>query len=122
MSEQRVFLCEFRELQDGTSRGFSIDTPVGPQDIFVVRRNEQLFAYRNSCPHTGGPIDWVPDQFLSLDGSMIQCATHDARFRIEDGVCVAGPCVGRRLSPVTVLLADGVVHAVFSIQPRARDS
>ena len=122
MSEQRVFLCQLRELRDGASRGFSIDTPVGPQDVFVVRRKNRLFAYLNSCPHTGGPLDWVPDQFLTLDGSMIQCATHDARFRIEDGVCVAGPCVGRRLSPLMVLLADGAVHVVLAVHPQARGS
>jgi len=119
MTEARVFLCPLRELQDGTSRGFSVDTPVGLQDIFVVRKNDRLFAYRNSCPHTGGPLDWVPDQFLSLDGTLIQCATHDARFRIEDGVCIAGPCAGDRLSEVRVVLMDGAVYAEFDLQPQA---
>jgi len=121
MTEPRVFLCLFQELQDGASRGFSVETAIGQQDIFVVRRNDGLFAYRNSCPHTGGPLDWLPDQFLSLDGSVIQCATHDARFRIEDGVCIAGPCAGRRLSAVGVVLVDGAVYAEFPLQQQAGD-
>jgi nitrite reductase/ring-hydroxylating ferredoxin subunit len=110
-----------QELPDGVSRGFAVETAAGVQDIFVVHKNARVVAYRNSCPHTGGPLDWVPDQFLSLDGSLIQCATHDARFRIEDGVCVAGPCVGRQLSLVTTVVVKGVVYADFAVQGRAYD-
>lgn len=55
-------------------------------------RDGELFAYRNSCPHTGSPLDWVEHQFLDLDGALIQCATHDARFLIDTRECVFGPC------------------------------
>ena len=102
-------LCSLEDLPEGCSRGFSVKTCSGCEDIFLVHKNSRLFAYRNSCPHTGGPLDWVPDQFLNLDGDLIQCATHDALFCIEDGICIAGPCVGRALSPVSVEIRnDGI--------------
>ncbi|MEE8263379.1 MAG: Rieske (2Fe-2S) protein, partial [Gammaproteobacteria bacterium] len=41
---------------------------------------------------------WVPDQFLDETGNLLQCATHGALFRIEDGFCVAGPCTGASLT------------------------
>lgn len=119
MTDCRVFLCALQELENGASRGFTVETPAGVEDIFVVRRNTRVVAYRNSCPHTGGPLDWVPDQFLSLDGSQIQCATHDARFRIEDGVCIVGPCAGKRLSAVITVVAEGAVYAEFPVQDGA---
>ena len=119
MTEFRVFLCALQELPKRASRGFMVETPAGVQDIFVVHKNAQIVAYRNSCPHTGGPLDWVPDQFLSLDGRQIQCATHDARFRIEDGVCIAGPCAGERLSPVRLVVLNGAIYASFSDQGQA---
>jgi len=98
-----------KDLPEGSSRGFSVNTPSGCEDVFLVHINSRLFAYRNSCPHTGGPLDWVPDQFLNLDGDLIQCATHDALFRIEDGTCIAGPCAGKALSPVPVQIRnDGI--------------
>jgi nitrite reductase/ring-hydroxylating ferredoxin subunit len=75
----------------------------------------RVVAYRNSCPHTGGPLDWVPDQFLNLDGDLIQCATHDALFRIEDGVCVKGPCVGRSLTAVPVVIEAQQVSVVLDV-------
>lgn len=78
-------------------------------DILVVRQGQRVYGYRNSCPHIGGPLDWVADQFLDLHREYIQCATHAALFRITDGVCVAGPCTGDHLVPVPPAVKDGVV-------------
>ncbi len=105
-------LCRFDELADPDSRGFALQTAAGPQDIFIVRRGAEAFAYVNHCPHTGSPLDWLPDQFLSLDRRLIQCALHAALFRIEDGRCVAGPCAGQALTSVPVALEEGwiLVH------------
>lgn len=104
-----IDLCALTDLDLPGSRGFSIDAMQGSVEVFVVRSGNTVFAYRNSCPHTGGPLDWVPDQFLSIDSDMIQCATHDALFGIEDGVCIKGPCAGQALIPVTVEIIAGRV-------------
>jgi nitrite reductase/ring-hydroxylating ferredoxin subunit len=40
------------------------------------------------------------------------CSTHGALFRVEDGVCLAGPCQGDRLEPYPIVVRDGVVHAL----------
>lgn len=112
MTRRLIELCSLSELPSGGSRGFSLDTPTLRDDIFLVRAQASVYAYRNSCPHTGGPLDWVPDRFLNLDGDLIQCATHDALFRIEDGMCVKGPCAGRSLSAVPVEVSAGTVSVV----------
>lgn len=104
-------LCDVCVLPEGASRGFNISTPTGDEAVFLVHRHGRIVAYRNSCPHTGAPLDWVPDRFLNLDGDLIQCANHDALFRIEDGLCIAGPCNGKRLSRIEILVDDGVVYA-----------
>lgn len=102
-------LCRLHDLADPGSQGFTLQTPEGLKDIFVVRRGEAVYAYVNHCPHTGSPLDWQPDQFLNLDRTLIQCATHLALFRIADGYCVDGPCAGQALTPVVVTLEDGWV-------------
>lgn len=109
--DRRRQLCRIDELPDPGSRGFTLRTEAGLQDIFLVRRGDQVRAYVNRCPHTGSPLDWRPDQFLSLDGSMIQCATHLALFRIDDGYCLAGPCAGQALTPAPIEVVDGRVLA-----------
>lgn len=113
MARHVINLCRLADIPAGSSRGFSLSTASVREDIFLVRTREGVFGYLNSCPHTGGPLDWVPDRFLNLDGSLIQCATHDALFRIEDGLCVKGPCAGRSLSAVAVEVAGEQVTVVF---------
>ena len=104
-----VGLCRLDELQDPCGKGFSVVAGGEVVDILVVRRGNRVYGYLNSCPHTGGPLDWVPDQFLDLNHQYIQCATHAALFRIMDGVCVYGPCSGAYLVPVSVQLVNGAV-------------
>lgn len=105
-------LCRLDQLADPGARGFSVPSRQGTRDIFVVRKGTRVFAYLNSCPHTGSPLDWVPDQFLDLENAHIQCATHDARFAIDSGRCVSGPCVGDGLSTVTVRVEHGCIRLV----------
>ncbi len=102
-------LCRLEDLADPGARGFALRTARGVIDIFLVRRAGTIFAFENHCPHTGSPLDWMPDQFLNLDRTLIQCATHAALFRIDDGFCVSGPCAGQALTPFAVTLADGWV-------------
>ena len=81
-----------------------------PLRLFVVRKDGILAAYRNCCPHTGAPLEWLPDQFLDLDNSFIQCAIHGALFRPEDGYCLRGPCVGQSLEPLALEVVDGRIR------------
>jgi nitrite reductase/ring-hydroxylating ferredoxin subunit len=109
VTHSRIVICRLDELEDPDSRGMTVTHGGKPCDILVVRQGEQVFGYLNSCPHTGGPLDWVPDQFLNLDREYIQCATHAALFQLHDGECIAGPCIGERLTTVPVLVEAGAV-------------
>lgn len=91
-------LCAPDELAEGQSRGFG----VAGEKLFAVRKDGQLYAYRNRCPHRGIPLEWLPDQFLDHSASLIQCATHGALFLIESGECVAGPCAGQALQELAI--------------------
>ena len=77
----------------------------------AIRRGETVEAYVNSCPHTGAPLDWREGRFLNADGTHILCANHGALFRIDDGVCVSGPCAGRVLQKIAVAVNQGSVCA-----------
>jgi nitrite reductase/ring-hydroxylating ferredoxin subunit len=102
-------ICRLDELPDPGSRGFELPTPDGPVECLLVRHGGRVFAYRNRCPHTGAPLDWLPGQFLDLTGELIQCALHGALFLPETGECVHGPCLGAHLVPVPVILNEGSV-------------
>jgi nitrite reductase/ring-hydroxylating ferredoxin subunit len=101
-------LCRLDELPDGGAKGFG-PAAGGFTGLFAVRRGEMVAVYVNSCPHIGVPLDWMPDRFLTSDGSRIICATHGAEFEIPSGRCVRGPCLGDRLEAVMIQIKDGMI-------------
>ena len=109
----RRVLCRLDEIPDPGSRGFDFREGDALHSVFVVRTGDTVRAYENACPHTGGPLDWVPDQFLTREKDMILCATHGALFRIEDGHCLSGPCVGEDLTPLPVFIEGDAVAVEF---------
>ena len=105
----RKRLCQLSELPDPGSRGFVLEGDNETLELFLVRTGQAVHGYRNSCPHTGGPLDWLPDQFLNIDNEFIQCATHAALFQIETGYCVSGPCAGERLIALKIVIENETI-------------
>jgi nitrite reductase/ring-hydroxylating ferredoxin subunit len=104
-------LCDLDALADPGTLGFEIPGGEGelPLSLFVVRKDGQVYGYRNSCPHTGAPLEWMPNQFLDRDSSFIECALHGALFDIAEGRCLRGPCVGDSLQRMAISVRDGAV-------------
>ena len=102
----RRILCRLADISDGGSKGFEICEGPTAFEFFIARKGARIYAYENSCPHTGGPLDWTPDRFIDGDSGHILCATHGALFRVETGECLAGPCVGDWLRALRVSI-DG---------------
>jgi len=96
-------LCHISDIDELASKEFSLKTETGTLDLFVIRKDGQFFAYKNSCPHTGASLNWQQDQFLDLDKALIQCSIHNALFEIDSGYCVAGPCSGSTLEELNTL-------------------
>ena len=105
-------LFRLDDVVDGDSAGFTVELNGLRRRLAVVRKGEQVFVYINRCPHVGAPLDWQPGRFLTHDKDLIQCTAHGALFRIEDGECVFGPCTGRYLEDVPVVVQDGQVFAL----------
>ena len=91
----------------GKAEEFTVDTAKGLMELFVINDNGQFHAYKNQCPHTGVNLNWMPNQFLDIDNTFIQCSTHGALFHIHDGYCVRGPCAGASLTALPLKIEDG---------------
>jgi nitrite reductase/ring-hydroxylating ferredoxin subunit len=117
-------VCRLSELGAGEARAFTIGGGDWPLRGFVVRIGESVCGYVNRCPHAGHPLDLLPGRFLTADGLLIVCGSHGALFEKSSGQCLAGPCVGRSLTPVPleitngcVLLADGIDVKILGAAP-----
>ena len=80
--------------------------------MLVYRDGDTAYAYINSCPHAGVPLEWNADQFMSADGLLLQCGTHGAQFEPLTGHCVHGPCKGAHLHKIDIKLMDDMVWQV----------
>lgn len=105
-----MLVCNVSDLADGQAKGFTPDGERENNGVFVVQRDGQIYGYYNRCPHTGINLNWMPDQFLDLDGRFIQCSVHGALFRVEDGMCVWGPCLNQALEPAPIEIHAGQVY------------
>ena len=103
-------LCKTSDIEDPGSKGFDIKINRKIQSIFVIHKDGEFFAYYNQCPHTGASLEWQEDQFLDLDKTLIQCATHDALFIINSGKCIAGPCTGDKLQAIPLSIDGDEIH------------
>jgi nitrite reductase/ring-hydroxylating ferredoxin subunit len=105
-----VALCLLADLPDGEGREVVLGNAPEPLRIVVVRRGAQAWAYRNCCPHNYIALNDQPDRFTTFDHEWLICSAHGAVFRYEDGFCEDGPCRGRSLESVPVVVVDGVVR------------
>ena len=110
-----VFRAALAALADGEAKGFEWEGGGYGRCGFLVRRGGEVFAYHDRCPHAGNRLEWKPDAFLTKDRSLIMCSVHGANFRIRDGHCVAGPCLGKALERLTVAIEGDEV--VVSLRP-----
>ena len=104
-------LCALADLADPGAKGFEFRDGDALFNAFVVRKGEGVFGYIDRCPHAGWPLALEPDRYLTRQGDLILCAGHGALFRLEDGVCIGGPCGGKRLSHLAGDVEDGMVRA-----------
>ena len=104
-----VVLCRLDALEDPGTMGFRYREGDQVFAGFVVRQGEVVRGYVDSCPHIGWPLAFLGDRYLTREKDLILCSGHGALFRLDDGVCVAGPCYGDRLEDWPVRIVDGTV-------------
>lgn len=75
--------------------------------IVLLDEGNQARAYLNQCRHLPIPLDSGSRQFFAF--GELQCATHGARYRLRDGLCVSGPCRGASLFALPVEITSGLV-------------
>ena len=110
MGSKRYKLFSYDELPDPGSKGITIIINDVELSLLAVKKDSQIFLYRNSCPHTLGPLDWLPDNFLDEDKKYIMCANHGALFQINDGRCIYGPCKEQSLLALPFVIENNDIY------------
>lgn len=94
--------------EDGTVV-FTARDEDGTDEVVLTRREGEVMAYRNTCPH------WTDVRLDSGDGALVRngelvCTRHGATFERDSGYCNFGPPEGAVLDAVEVTVRDDAVY------------
>jgi nitrite reductase/ring-hydroxylating ferredoxin subunit len=104
-------------LARGESRVFEFERDGQTLAGFLLRHEAGLVAYLNRCPHWGVDLDLGDERFYAPDVDRIYCKNHGALFRVPDGSCDHGPCLGQALWPFAVEEAGDDVWVSWVTEP-----
>jgi len=79
-----VTVCKTSDIAPGAVRVFA----VGDHDVAVANADGQFYAFADVCTHDGGPLAQG-----DLEGCIIACPRHGARFDIVTGRALSLPAV-----------------------------
>ena len=65
--------------------------------VIVFRKENQVYAWLNSCPHEGRQLCNNPDYLFDRSTDLLECMHHQASFHPVTGKCEMGPCDGEKL-------------------------
>jgi len=84
--------------------------PFEDEGILLRLPDESVQAFKNECRHLPVRLDdREPSELWDPTRRYLVCSSHGARYRPEDGLCVAGPCEGSHLKKLPVIVRDGEV-------------
>jgi nitrite reductase/ring-hydroxylating ferredoxin subunit len=110
---RRKLVAKVGELAHGATKKFKIRRGEFDTEAMLVNYQGTLFAYLNRCPHVGISLDWVDNQFFTVDRRYLMCANHGAVFEPPTGECVWGPCVGAGLQKLDLEIEGEKIFACF---------
>ena len=77
---KRKLVGNVGELTPGMTKKFALSDGESAIDGMLLNYQGFFYAYRNRCPHIGISLDWVDNQFFTIDGRYLMCANHGAVF------------------------------------------
>lgn len=100
------------EVLPGTTKKFRLRCGGRTVEALLLNYEGSLFAYVNRCCHIPISMDWVDNQFFTVDKRYLICANHGATYEPTTGECVWGPCFGAFLQEIPIEVSDGKVLAI----------
>jgi nitrite reductase/ring-hydroxylating ferredoxin subunit len=107
-------ICGTDDIEDSQPKGFVLmkldeDGESAPWPIIITRKGNTFFGDENKCPHQGERLEANPGQCMDESDNFLTCGHHRAQFDLDGGLCFIGPCQGRKLPPLNLIIDEGDV-------------
>ncbi len=94
------------------AEGTYLRCQIAHDNFIIVKKNGNLLAYKNICPHQNRPLDDNSGRILDEGNDYLRCQHHGALFTLDTGQCIAGPCQGQNLKQVTLITEEENVYLI----------
>lgn len=102
-------LTTFHELQQRRTIKFFYLQEGIQREGFLAFFAGQVVAYENVCRHIPITLDYGDNHFFNAGHTHFVCQTHGATYEPLTGKCIAGPCVGAFLKPLSIEVIRGEI-------------
>ncbi|WP_028486212.1 PfkB family carbohydrate kinase [Thiomicrorhabdus chilensis] len=92
--------------QLGTTKTLVVEDKSSGKSVVLIKYENVVKAYLNNCPHQNVPLNEAYKIDVNPFEKTMKCSVHDAFFRIEDGLCIEGPCWDEQLEALEVRTDD----------------
>ncbi|MDX1348358.1 MAG: PfkB family carbohydrate kinase [Thiomicrorhabdus chilensis] len=92
--------------QLGTTKTLVVEDKSSGKSVVLIKYENTVKAYLNNCPHQNVPLNEAYKIDVNPFEKTMKCSVHDAFFRIEDGICIEGPCWDEQLEPLETRVDD----------------
>ncbi|HEV8541507.1 MAG TPA: Rieske 2Fe-2S domain-containing protein [Verrucomicrobiae bacterium] len=99
---ERKRLASIQELRAKRTIKFTYREEGISREGFLALIESEIVCYENVCRHLPLPLDYGDGRFFTEDEKHFVCQTHGAMYDLQNGLCVAGPCVGASLKKIHV--------------------
>ena len=77
--------------------------------LSITRKGTNYFGFENTCPHAGRDARRRRRRIHGRERQFLVCRQHGAQFDLDTGHCFSGPCQGKALTPIKIVVDDGDV-------------
>ena len=99
-------------LERGLAFRFVVQQGGRERNAIVIRIADHVYGYINECAHVPIELDYNLGDVFDLTREYLICSTHGAYYNPRNGLCLGGPCTGRRLQPLAVVEHDDAIWQI----------
>lgn len=104
-----AMLARRADIPEDGAKAFEFAVGEARFSLILGSSGGEIFGFENDCPHAHYPLDRPDGRVIVQERAFLVCSAHGASFRIVDGACVGGPCIGRALTRVALRIEGDAV-------------
>ena len=106
---EKIQIADASKLAEGQTIKFNFVRSNRKVDGFVARFADEIVAYENVCQHIPVNLDFQDSPIFDRDGTHFICHNHGALYEPVSGLCVSGPCKGKKLKKLKIEISEGII-------------